>query len=183
MRFIAKQKGENPGHFAGVLQTRMGLEGVRYTNAETGLTVVTIVDTYVAHFTIRRPVFVELIGQLHVVLLGVRLVVVAVYSLGAAGINIVQLGTPVAHHKTGPRIATVHFIVFFAGARRVAGIVVAIAGGHVETIIEAVLHAQVWFIDRTAVVTFNIEARRDRDVLIRLPLPANALFMTITDEI
>ena len=80
MRFIAKQKGENPGHFAGVLQTRMGLEGVRYTNAETGLTVVTIVDTYVAHFTIWRPVFVDFVRHFDVVFLRIRLAVITIFA-------------------------------------------------------------------------------------------------------
>lgn len=129
------------------MRTFFKLERVGNTYAETGLAIAAIVDADVAELAIRRPVFIQLVGNLEVVLLRVRFIVVAFNPFGTARINIVQLGTPVAEHVTGPRIATVDFIILFPCIRRVASVVITITGSNVETIIEAVLHAQIRLVD------------------------------------
>lgn len=72
------------------------LERVGDTYAETGLAVAAIVDANVAELAVRRPVFIQLIGNLKVVLLRVRFIVVTINPFRTTRINIVQLGTPVA---------------------------------------------------------------------------------------
>ena len=82
-------------------------ERVGHPNAEAGLTIAAVVHPDVANFTIRRPVIIQLIGHLHVIFLRVGFIVVAADPFRAAGIDIVQLCTPVAEDKSGPRVAAV----------------------------------------------------------------------------
>ena len=95
------------------MRTFFKLERVGNTYAETGLAVAAIVDANVAELAIRRPVFIQLVGNLEIVLLRVRFVVVALNPFGTARINVVQLRTPVAEDVTGPRIAAVNFVIIF----------------------------------------------------------------------
>lgn len=159
-------------------------ERVGHPNAEAGLAIAAVIDPDVANFAIRRPVIIQLIGHLHVIFLRVGFIVVAADPFRAAGIDIVQLCTPVAEDKSGPRVAAVNFVIIFAGVVRVAGVLIAIASGDIEAVVETVLRVQVRLVDGAAVVALNGKSgvRNRFDVAFQRQLMVSSWPLPTTSE-